>query len=162
MVAVGGAPFLFARKRRITTLICCVTTEDIMERLRKVKYPGFSRDIVSFGLVKSVAFEDGVARVSLAIATNDPKVPKQLKDDVEAALRSLEGVRQAVVELSVQAARAPASSGPSPSRPEREASARAPSRSTSPAPSPRCSRPAGGPAASASWTSTSTGRASPS
>ena len=113
MVAVDGAPFLFARKRRITTLICCVTTEDIMERLRKVKYPGFSRDIVSFGLVKSVAFEDGVARVSLAIATNDPKVPKQLKDDVEAALRSLEGVRQAVVELSVQAARAPAA-GPGP------------------------------------------------
>jgi len=73
-----------------------------------VKYPGFSRDIVSFGLVKSIAFEDGVARVALAISTNDPKVPKQLKDDVERSLASLEGVKQAVVELSVQAARAQA------------------------------------------------------
>jgi ATP-binding protein involved in chromosome partitioning len=82
-----------------------------MERLRKVKYPGFSRDIVSFGLVKSVGLEDGVARVALAIATNDPKVPKQLKDDVEQSLRSLPGVSQAIVEISVQAARAPAAAG---------------------------------------------------
>src|SRR5271163_3630126 len=100
------APFLFARGRRLTTLICCVTSEDILGQLKKVKYPGFSRDIVSFGLVKTAAFEDGVARVSLAISTNDPKVPKQLKDDVERALLSLAGVTKAVVELAVQAAKA--------------------------------------------------------
>jgi len=82
-----------------------------MERLRKVKYPGFSRDIVSFGLVKSVGFEEGVARVALAITTNDPKVPRQLKDDVEQSLRSLAGVRRAMVEVSVQAARAPSPAG---------------------------------------------------
>jgi ATP-binding protein involved in chromosome partitioning len=79
-----------------------------MERLRKVKYPGFSRDIVSFGLVKSVGFEEGVAQVALAITTNDPKVPKQLKDDVEQSLGSLPGVRHAIVEVSVHAARAQA------------------------------------------------------
>jgi ATP-binding protein involved in chromosome partitioning len=83
-----------------------VTSEDILGQLKKVKYPGFSRDIVSFGLVKSAAFEDGVARVSLAISTNDPKVPKQLKDEVERALLSLPGVSKAVVELAVQAAKA--------------------------------------------------------
>jgi ATP-binding protein involved in chromosome partitioning len=85
-----------------------MTTEDIMGQLRKVKYPGFSRDIVSFGLVKAAAFEDGVARVSLAIATNDPKVPKQLRDEVEKTLLELPGVSRASVELAVQAARAPA------------------------------------------------------
>jgi ATP-binding protein involved in chromosome partitioning len=83
-----------------------VTNEAIMEELRKVKYPGFSRDIVSFGLVKAAAFEGGIARVALAISTNDPKVPKQLKDEVEQRLRSLPGVSRAVVEISVQAARA--------------------------------------------------------
>jgi ATP-binding protein involved in chromosome partitioning len=77
-----------------------------MEQLRAVKYPGFSRDIVSFGLVKAAAFENGVARVALAIATSDPKVPKQLKDDVERVLRALPGVARAEVEISVQAARA--------------------------------------------------------
>ena len=79
-----------------------------MEQLRKVKYPGFSRDIVSFGLVKSAEFLDGVARVGLAITTTDPKVPRQLKEDVERALLSLKGVSKTAVEVSVQAARAPA------------------------------------------------------
>jgi ATP-binding protein involved in chromosome partitioning len=85
-----------------------VTTEDIMEQLRKVKYPGFSRDIISFGLVKSASFEDGVARVSLAITTSDPKVPKQLRDEVERVLLAVPGVARAAVELAVQASKAPA------------------------------------------------------
>jgi ATP-binding protein involved in chromosome partitioning len=85
-----------------------VTTEQIMEQLRKVKYPGFSRDIVSFGLVKAAAYVDGVARVSIAISTNDPRVPKQLKDEVERQLLLVPGVTKTTVELAVQAAKAPA------------------------------------------------------
>ncbi len=85
-----------------------MTTEDIIGQLRKVKYPGFSRDIVSFGLVKSASLEGGVVTVSLAISTNDPKVPKQLRDDVEKCLLGIPGVTRATVELAVQAARAPA------------------------------------------------------
>jgi ATP-binding protein involved in chromosome partitioning len=88
-----------------------VSSEALLEQLRKVKYPGFSRDIVSFGLVKAAELEGGVARVSLAIATNDPKVPKQLKDEVERILLTIPGVAQASVEVSVQAARAPAGPG---------------------------------------------------
>jgi ATP-binding protein involved in chromosome partitioning len=83
----------------------------ITDALRTVKYPGFSRDIVSFGLVKSAQLEGGVARVSLAIATNDPKVPKQLRDEVERTLLAIPGVAQAQVEVSVQAARTPAAPG---------------------------------------------------
>jgi ATP-binding protein involved in chromosome partitioning len=95
-----------------------VTTEDILAQLKNVKYPGFSRDIVSFGLVRSAAFEGGVARVSLAITTSDPRAPKQLKDDVERALLALPGVREARVELAVQAAKAPAGpSGPPGAKP---------------------------------------------
>jgi ATP-binding protein involved in chromosome partitioning len=82
-----------------------VTKDDIMRQLSKVKYPGFSRDIVSFGLVKSAAVENGVAAVSLAITTSDPKVPKQLRDEVERSLLELPGVTRATVELAVQPAR---------------------------------------------------------
>jgi ATP-binding protein involved in chromosome partitioning len=92
-----------------------VTTEDIMGQLRRVKYPGFSRDIVSFGLVKSASAQGGVASVSLAISTNDPKVPKQLRDEVEKALLELPGVTRATVEIAVQAAKAPASAAAGPS-----------------------------------------------
>jgi ATP-binding protein involved in chromosome partitioning len=81
-----------------------------LEHLKRVKYPGFSRDIVSFGLVKATALEGDTARVSLAISTNDPKVPKQLKDEVERVLLTLPGVTKATVEIAVQAARVP--SGP--------------------------------------------------
>ena len=85
-----------------------MTSEDLLAQLKNVKYPGFSRDIVSFGLVKSAAFHDGVAHVSLSITTSDPKVPKQLRDEVERSLLSLAGVSRATVEVAVQAAKAPA------------------------------------------------------
>ena len=35
----------------------------VLEALRKVKYPGFSRDIVSFGFVKDVAVGGGERQV---------------------------------------------------------------------------------------------------
>src|ERR1051325_7675041 len=56
-----------------------VTSDEIKEHLKQVKYPGFSRDIVSFGLVRSAALADGTAKVSLAITTSDPKTPLHLK-----------------------------------------------------------------------------------
>jgi ATP-binding protein involved in chromosome partitioning len=94
-----------------------VTTEEIMEHLRKVKYPGFSRDIVSFGLVKSASVDGGAALVSLAITTSDPKVPRQLKEEVERTLLAVPGIASATVELAVQAARAPAAPGPAGGKP---------------------------------------------
>jgi ATP-binding protein involved in chromosome partitioning len=84
-----------------------VTPDQIKEQLKQVKYPGFSRDIVSFGLVRSAGFFDGTVKVSLAITTSDPKAPTQLKQDVEKALRGLPGVKDIVVEIAVSAAKAP-------------------------------------------------------
>jgi ATP-binding protein involved in chromosome partitioning len=80
-----------------------MTEEQIKEHLRQVKYPGFSRDIVSFGLVRSASLADGTARVSVAIATADPKVPLALKTEIEKCLRALPGVRETAVEVAVQA-----------------------------------------------------------
>ena len=95
-----------------------MTTEEILGQLKNVKYPGFSRDIVSFGLVKSASFENGVAHVALSITTSDPKVPKQLRDDVERSLLALPGVSRANVELAVQAAKSPAAAtGPAGAKP---------------------------------------------
>jgi ATP-binding protein involved in chromosome partitioning len=88
-----------------------VDSDALMEQLKKVKYPGFSRDIVSFGLVKSAQVADGVARVSLSVTTADPKVPKFLRDEVERAALALPGISKAQVEVAVQAARAPAAAG---------------------------------------------------
>jgi ATP-binding protein involved in chromosome partitioning len=83
-----------------------VTEENIKAALRQVKYPGFSRDIVSFGLVRAASAEGGTVRVALALTTADPKVPLQLKREVEQCLRAQPGVKAVEVELSVQAPKA--------------------------------------------------------
>jgi ATP-binding protein involved in chromosome partitioning len=63
-----------------------MTEAELRAALATVKYPGFSRDIVSFGLVKSAFVKDGVVTVGLQIQTRDPKVPEQIFKDCHAAL----------------------------------------------------------------------------
>ncbi len=84
-----------------------MSIESIQTALKKVNYPGFSRDIVSFGLVRSVDFVDGRAFVKLAITTSDPSIPNTLKSNVEAALAKLPSVKDSVVEIAVSAAKTP-------------------------------------------------------
>ncbi len=74
-----------------------------MNALKSVKYPGFTRDIVSFGLVKSVNIDNGEVKVQLALATNDPNVPATIKNDAEKALRAIDGVRSAKVLIDIHA-----------------------------------------------------------
>lgn len=86
-------------------------TATLENALQAVKYPGFSRDIVSFGLVKNVAFADGEAQVQLAVTTADPRVPTQIKADVENTLARLDGVDRVDVAITVTQAKAPPSPG---------------------------------------------------
>ncbi len=85
-----------------------MTTEDIKEQLKQVKYPGFSRDIVSFGLVRAAGFSDGVAKVSLALTSGDPKVPLHLKTEVDKCLRAIPEVNEVIVDIAVTPAKTPA------------------------------------------------------
>ncbi len=71
--------------------------------LKSVKYPGFTRDIISFGLVKSIHIDNGEVNVQLALATNDPNIPATIKNDAESALRAIEGVRTAKVLIDIHA-----------------------------------------------------------
>ena len=80
-----------------------VTEEQVRAALGAVKYPGFSRDIVSFGLVKGVQVEDGSVTVQLELATNEPAIPRTIKADAEQALQSLSGVTQARVLIDIHA-----------------------------------------------------------
>jgi ATP-binding protein involved in chromosome partitioning len=83
-----------------------VTSDQIKDILKQVKYPGFSRDIVSFGLVRTAGYFDGTVKVSLALTSSDPKTPLQLKSDVEKALRGQPGVKEILVEIAVSPAKA--------------------------------------------------------
>src|SRR5438874_1133618 len=80
-----------------------ISEEHVRNALKLVKYPGFSRDIVSFGLLKSIEIDNGEVKVQLALATNDPNVPATIKKDTESALRDIEGVRSTKVLIDIHA-----------------------------------------------------------
>ncbi|MEY2598281.1 MAG: hypothetical protein RLZZ142_540 [Verrucomicrobiota bacterium] len=75
----------------------------VRAQLSTVRYPGFSRDIVSFGLVKEIRVEPGVVQVQMVLTTADVKVPQQIKADAEAALGVLPGVERVVVRIDIHA-----------------------------------------------------------
>ena len=43
-----------------------ISEQQITEALKAVKYPGYSRDIVSFGIVKHIAANNGAVSVTSA------------------------------------------------------------------------------------------------
>ena len=79
--------------------LAMLTPEQITEALKAVKYPGFSRDIVSFGLIKEVSFANGAASVSLTLTSPNPDAARQIKAEAEQVLKKLPGVNQVVVEV---------------------------------------------------------------
>ncbi len=83
-----------------------VDKETIIEILKKVKYPGFSRDIVSFGLVKQVSVEPQLISVALEITTSDTRIPGQIQHAVEEALQSA-GVGPTQVTIAVHQPKRP-------------------------------------------------------
>jgi ATP-binding protein involved in chromosome partitioning len=96
---------------RVSLAGMSVSEEKVREALSAVKYPGFSRDIVSFGLVKSMHIDNGDVRVQLAIATNDPNVPATIKSNAEKVLGEIEGVKSAKVLIDIHAPPAGAGAG---------------------------------------------------
>ena len=65
------------------------TEETVLDALRKVKYPGFSRDIVSFGFVKDVAVGGGNVSFRLSMTTTSAEVAEQIRAECDAVLRTL-------------------------------------------------------------------------
>ncbi len=48
------------------------TPQEILAELKKIKYPGFSRDIVSFGMIKDIEVAHaGITVILTAPAIND-------------------------------------------------------------------------------------------
>ncbi|MGJ8696313.1 MAG: Mrp/NBP35 family ATP-binding protein [Verrucomicrobiaceae bacterium] len=80
-----------------------MTNDELRKSLAEVKYPGFSRDIISFGLVKSTEVVEGTAQVKLQIQTRDPKIPQTIFQDCHAVLDPLfNGPERVRIEIDVQ------------------------------------------------------------
>ena len=89
-----------------------VTDQVILQALKDVTYPGYSRDIVSFGLVDGVQTDGATAKVRLRVKSADAQLPRKLKESVEARLAALPGLASAEVTVAVtKPAQSAASSG---------------------------------------------------
>ena len=89
-----------------------LTEEEIRNALKAVKFPGYSRDIVSFGLVKQIATKDGAVSVVLQLTGGNPQVAQQIKAEAEQALKALPEVKLVHIELQHQGAAQPAAQSP--------------------------------------------------
>ena len=81
-----------------------VTQTDIQNVLKAVKYPGYSRDIVSFGLVKEISAANGSVSVAMQLTSPNPEAAQQIKTEAERVLKALPGVNQVHVEVRQPAA----------------------------------------------------------
>src|SRR5437016_5095220 len=77
------------------------TQEQILEALKSVKFPGLSRDIVSFGFVKDVKIDGGEVAFTVHFQTENPNAGQQIARDAEAAARRVEGVTNVRVKIEV-------------------------------------------------------------
>ncbi|MEI6351284.1 MAG: Mrp/NBP35 family ATP-binding protein [Verrucomicrobiota bacterium] len=81
-----------------------ITESLIRSTLSQIRYPGFSRDIVSFGLVKAIQMSGNDVAVQMQLATADPSVPETIKANSESALKAIPGIGAVQVNVEVQAA----------------------------------------------------------
>ncbi len=73
----------------------------LWDALKTIKYPGMSRDIVSFGFVRQVEAQGSTATVVLEMSTHNPDAAEQVRGAAEEAVRAVEGVSAVEVRLHV-------------------------------------------------------------
>jgi ATP-binding protein involved in chromosome partitioning len=90
-----------------------LTPADVLDALRRVRYPGFSRDIVSFGIVRDVEVGGFGVRVVLAPPADAPDLAERLRGEIESVIADLPGAGPLTLESDRPApARPPVASGP--------------------------------------------------
>ncbi|WP_297483172.1 Mrp/NBP35 family ATP-binding protein [Sulfurimonas sp.] len=63
-----------------------MTEEIVKSALSKVMYPGFTKDIVTFGFVKDIVVNGSDVSVTVDITSSAPEVAQQIKDEATAEL----------------------------------------------------------------------------
>ena len=79
-----------------------INEKDILACLEKVQYPGFSRNIVSFGLVKSISIEENDVVINIELATKDPSIPKKIHNDSQEAINLMPGIGNVKINIDIK------------------------------------------------------------
>jgi ATP-binding protein involved in chromosome partitioning len=108
--------FWQASGRRYTTYcegrLIVITEKDVRAALSTVRFPGYSRDIVSFGMVSSVAIQGSNVTVVLSVTSEDRQKLEELHAQATKAVSKLSGVTSVTVDLQPPAGVAPEPEAP--------------------------------------------------
>ena len=78
-----------------------MTESYILKLLKSIQYPGFTRDIVSFGIVKDIQINGKVIDISLEIGTHNQEIIQKLQGSIRDCLtheKSVETVEISIIE----------------------------------------------------------------
>lgn len=92
-------------------LIGEISEHTVRDTLATINYPGLTRDLVSFGMVRHVSVCGAQVKVTLALRSADPATPDRLRDEITTRLGALGATSVAVVIEPPAAAPAPARHG---------------------------------------------------
>ncbi len=76
----------------------------VNEKLKEVMYPGFEKDIVSFGFVKDIDVKDDNVFIDIEIVSSSKEVADELKSEITAKLSSIGAKR---VDIALKQPKAP-------------------------------------------------------
>ena len=76
--------------------------DQIKDLLKTVNFPGFSRDIVSFGMVKNISVDEGDLQVTLSAGTQNQEHLRQIKEEVYSVLTEKSGIANIQVNFEAQ------------------------------------------------------------
>ena len=79
-----------------------VTKEAVLDQLRTVNDPELHKDLVTLNMIKNVAVCDGLVKVHVELTTPACPLKDTIKNDVTAAVKRLDGVREVELEWSAQ------------------------------------------------------------
>ena len=65
-----------------------ISRENIIDVLKNVKYPGYSRDIISFGIVKDIQIEDKNVVLVLSFKSSNSNVIKELENTIKSKIEN--------------------------------------------------------------------------
>lgn len=85
-----------------------LTEDQIKNALKNVRYPGFTRDIISFGIVKNVEIVDSNVKISLVLPKPDGQLEEKIKQAVKKTILELPGVNGLEISSETRPAKAPA------------------------------------------------------
>src|SRR5262245_44276921 len=76
----------------------------ILNALRTVKDPDLNQDLVTLNMIKGIGIEGSKVKVSVELTTPACPLKKKLEDDCRAAVLTVEGVEEVVVEMTANTA----------------------------------------------------------